>query len=40
MDMEECIMQLLSRVRGIWSFRWLALGVMWPVAVAGWLVRT
>ena len=37
MDMEEFITQLLSSVRGIWKYRWLALGVMWVVAVAGWL---
>ena len=39
MDMEEFIMQSLSSASGIGSYRWLALGVMWPVAVAGWLVR-
>jgi polysaccharide chain length determinant protein (PEP-CTERM system associated) len=37
MDMEELITQLLSSVRGIWKYRWPALGLMWLVGIAGWL---
>jgi polysaccharide chain length determinant protein (PEP-CTERM system associated) len=37
MDMEELITQLLSSVRGIWKYRWPALGLMWLVGVAGWI---
>jgi polysaccharide chain length determinant protein (PEP-CTERM system associated) len=35
--MEELISQLLSSVRGIWKYRWLALATMWLVGIAGWL---
>jgi polysaccharide chain length determinant protein (PEP-CTERM system associated) len=34
--MEELITQLLSSVRGIWKYRWLAVAVMWLVGIAGW----
>ncbi len=34
--MEELITQLLSSVRGIWKYRWLAVAVMWAVGIAGW----
>lgn len=34
--MEELITQLLSSVRGIWKYRWLAVAVMWFIGVAGW----
>jgi polysaccharide chain length determinant protein (PEP-CTERM system associated) len=34
--MEELITQLLSSVRGIWKYRWLAVAVMWVVGIAGW----
>jgi polysaccharide chain length determinant protein (PEP-CTERM system associated) len=37
MDMEELITQLLSSVRGIWKYRWPALGLMWLVGIAGWI---
>jgi polysaccharide chain length determinant protein (PEP-CTERM system associated) len=37
MDMEELITQLLSSVRSIWKYRWLALAVMWLVGISGWL---
>ena len=33
--MEEFISQLLSSVKGIWKYRWLAVLVMWLVAIAG-----
>jgi polysaccharide chain length determinant protein (PEP-CTERM system associated) len=35
--MEELISQLLSSVRGIWKYRWLAVATMWLVGIAGWL---
>jgi polysaccharide chain length determinant protein (PEP-CTERM system associated) len=35
--MEELISQLLSSVRGIWKYRWLAIATMWLVGIAGWL---
>jgi polysaccharide chain length determinant protein (PEP-CTERM system associated) len=35
--MEELITQLLSSVRGIWKYRWLALATMWLVGIAGWV---
>ncbi|MES2263510.1 MAG: XrtA system polysaccharide chain length determinant [Pseudomonadota bacterium] len=34
--MEELITQLLSSVRGIWKYRWLAIGTMWLCATLGW----
>ncbi|MET0859238.1 MAG: XrtA system polysaccharide chain length determinant [Telluria sp.] len=34
--MEELITQLLSSVRGIWKYRWLAVALMWVVGIAGW----
>ena len=34
--MEELITQLLSSVRDIGKYRWLAVAVIWVVAVAGW----
>jgi polysaccharide chain length determinant protein (PEP-CTERM system associated) len=35
--MEELITQLLSSVRGIWKYRWLAVAVMWLVGLVGWI---
>jgi polysaccharide chain length determinant protein (PEP-CTERM system associated) len=35
--MDELISQLLSSVRGIWKYRWLAIAIMWLVGIAGWL---
>jgi polysaccharide chain length determinant protein (PEP-CTERM system associated) len=34
--MEDLITQLLSSVRGIWKYRWLAVALMWLVGIAGW----
>ncbi|MET0268316.1 MAG: XrtA system polysaccharide chain length determinant [Duganella sp.] len=34
--MEELISQLNSSLKGIWKYRWIAVGVMWLVAIAGW----
>ena len=34
--MEELTNQLLSSLKGIWKYRWHALGVAWLVAVVGW----
>ncbi|MDQ1833511.1 XrtA system polysaccharide chain length determinant [Massilia scottii] len=36
--MEDFISQMLLHARGIWKYRWLAVGVMWVVAGAGWIV--
>lgn len=35
--MQELLALVLEYLRGIWRFRWVALGVAWAVAVAGWL---
>lgn len=37
-DMEDLISQLLLHVRGIWKYRWYAVGAMWLIAVSGWAV--
>ncbi len=34
--MEDLISQMLLHVRGIWKYRWIAIGVMWLVATIGW----
>jgi polysaccharide chain length determinant protein (PEP-CTERM system associated) len=34
--MEDLISQLLLSVRGIWKYRWYAVGAMWLIAIAGW----
>ena len=33
--MEEQLAQLISHVKGIWKYRWLALATAWVVAIAG-----
>lgn len=35
--MQDAFAQLLSYVMGVWRYRWLALGVAWTLAVAGWI---
>jgi protein tyrosine kinase modulator len=35
--MQEAIAQILSYVWGIWRFRWLAMIIVWVVALGGWL---
>ena len=35
--MQETIAQILSYVWGIWRFRWMALVIVWLVALGGWL---
>jgi protein tyrosine kinase modulator len=35
--MQEAIAQILSYIWGIWRFRWLALVIVWVVALGGWL---
>jgi len=35
--MHEIIFQVQTLARGLWRFRWVALGVAWAVSVAGWL---
>lgn len=34
--MEDLISQLLLSARGIWQYRWYAIGTMWLVALTGW----
>jgi polysaccharide chain length determinant protein (PEP-CTERM system associated) len=34
--MEDLISQLMLHVRGIWKYRWYAIGAMWLIAVTGW----
>lgn len=34
--MEDLISQLLLSVRGIWKYRWFAMGAMWLIAMTGW----
>ena len=34
--MEDLISQMLLHVRGIWKYRWVAVGIMWLVALGGW----
>ena len=36
--MEDLISQLLLHVRGIWKYRWYAVGSMWLVAATGWAI--
>ena len=35
--MQETIAQILSYIWGIWRFRWLALVIVWVIALGGWL---
>jgi polysaccharide chain length determinant protein (PEP-CTERM system associated) len=35
--MQDILAQLLLVLRGAWRYRWLALGLTWVVAIAGWL---
>lgn len=35
--MQDAFAQLLSYVLGVWRHRWLALGLAWTLAVAGWI---
>ncbi len=36
--MHELIFQVQTLARGLWRFRWIALGIAWAVSVAGWLL--
>ncbi|MDN5934805.1 MAG: chain length-determining protein [Nitrosospira sp.] len=36
--MEELTTQLLVYLKGIWKYRWIALGAGWVVAIAGWAI--
>jgi len=35
--MQDVIAQALVLLRGTWRYRWLAIGVAWAVAIAGWI---
>jgi len=37
MQIHEAIQQLVTYLRGIWRFRWYAMGISWLVAVVGWI---
>lgn len=36
--MQELLVPIFDYLRGIWRFRWLALGVAWALCLLGWLV--
>lgn len=36
--MHDLILQILSYIRGIWRYRWVALALAWAVAIPGWIV--
>ncbi len=36
--MQEILNQVFNYVWGAWRYRWLALGLAWVVALAGWLM--
>lgn len=35
--MEDLLSQLVSQLKGIWKYRWIAVAIAWVVVVAGWL---
>lgn len=35
--MEDLLSQLMASVKGIWKYRWVAVGLMWLLAVGGWV---
>jgi polysaccharide chain length determinant protein (PEP-CTERM system associated) len=35
--MEQMISQLLSSLKAVWKYRWLAFWVMWLIAITGWI---
>jgi polysaccharide chain length determinant protein (PEP-CTERM system associated) len=35
--MRENVLEVVSQLRGGWRFRWIAVGVAWAIAVAGWV---
>ena len=37
MQIHETIQQVITYLRGIWRFRWYAMGISWLVAVVGWV---
>lgn len=34
--MEDFISQMLLHARGVWKYRWIAIGIIWLVALVGW----
>lgn len=38
--MQEIIQQVLTYLRGIWRFRWVAMGISWVVCLVGWVYIT
>jgi polysaccharide chain length determinant protein (PEP-CTERM system associated) len=35
--MRDNVLEIVSQARGGWRFRWIAVGVAWAIAVAGWV---
>ncbi len=38
MDFQEILAQFVDHVRGMWRFRWHAIGAAWIAAIIGWIV--
>jgi polysaccharide chain length determinant protein (PEP-CTERM system associated) len=36
--MQDLIAKLIPLIRGAWRYRWAAVGTMWVIAIAGWVV--
>ena len=36
--MDELVLQLEALLKGIWKYRWAAMGVVWSVILSGWIV--
>lgn len=37
MEIQNTIQQFITYLRGIWRFRWYAMGISWLIAVVGWV---
>jgi len=37
MPLQEILQQLITYMRGMWRYRWYAMGLTWVVAAAGWI---
>lgn len=37
MPLQEIIQQILTYLRGIWRYRWYAMGLAWAISVVGWI---
>ena len=36
--MEELTTQLLVYLKGVWKYRWIAVGFAWIIAITGWVI--